>query len=157
MSKKDKGFVLIHRSLLDDRDLWQNGEPFSKGQAWVDLIMLAQHSEYRGTSRGSFRTSQMWLSKRWGWTRAKTRRFIDQLIGQGNITIDSTTNGTTVTLVNYEKYQVGRPTNDTTNSTTNRPTNRAQTNNVYTNHVCTSEDPDPERARIEKALGCKLE
>ena len=34
-----KGFVGVHRS-LQEHWLWDE-KPFSKGQAWIDLIMLA--------------------------------------------------------------------------------------------------------------------
>lgn len=147
MAKKneDNGYVLIHRKLMNDTMLWTNGEPFSKGQAWIDLIMLIQHSNYKGTQRGSYSTSQMWLARRWGWTRGKVQRFLEQLIEQGNVTTNSTTHGTTVTLVNYEKYQSGRATNSTTNDTTKRATNRAQTNNVLTkNDETKGQGPDGE-------------
>lgn len=160
MAKKNEnnGYVLIHRKLMNDQQLWLNGEPFTKGQAWIDLILLMQHSEYRGTKRGSYSTSQLWLAQRWGWTRAKVRRFLGQLIGQGNITIDSTTNGTTITLVKYEEYQVWRPTDSTTDSTTKRPTNRAQTKNVITkNDETKDQDRPPEILRLEEKGWGKFE
>lgn len=162
MGKKDNdggnGYVLIHRQLMTDKELWLNGEPFTKGQAWIDLILLMQHSEYRGTSRGSYHTSQVWLANRWGWTRAKVQRFLEQLIEQGNITTNSTTHGTTVTLVNYEKYQNGRATDSTTNSTTKRATNRAQTKNVITkNDETKDQDRPPEILRLEEKGWGKFE
>lgn len=158
MGKKDNGYVLIHRQLMTDTDLWLNGEPFTTGQAWVDLILLAQHSEYRGTKRGSFRTSQYWLAKRWGWTRGRVRRFLGLLSGLGNITTSSTRNDTTITLVNYEKYQNGRPTNSTTNGTTGRPTERTKTKNVITkNDETKDQDRPPEILRLEEKGWGKFE
>jgi hypothetical protein len=39
MSDVGKGFVSIHREIMDHW-IWQD-KPVSKGQAWVDLILLA--------------------------------------------------------------------------------------------------------------------
>ena len=35
------GWIKLHRELLL-HDLWKY-KPFSKGQAWIDLLMLANH------------------------------------------------------------------------------------------------------------------
>lgn len=45
MIELGKGWVPISRQ-LQDHWLW-NDKPFSKGQAWIDLIMLANHEEVK--------------------------------------------------------------------------------------------------------------
>ena len=41
--KMSKGFISLHRE-LQDHWLWHS-EKFTKAQAWVDLLMLANHKE----------------------------------------------------------------------------------------------------------------
>ena len=74
MSKTDNtntGWVMIHRQ-LGDNPLWLS-EPFTRGQAWVDLIMLANHKPTmifkRGIQvniqRGEVAWAEQKLAKRW--------------------------------------------------------------------------------------------
>lgn len=37
------GWIKIHRDILY-HEIWSD-KPFSKGQAWIDLILLANHSD----------------------------------------------------------------------------------------------------------------
>ena len=55
------------------------------------------------------------LSKRWGWSRGRTERFLKLLESDGMVKVKTTTNRTTVTIENYERYQAERATHDTTN------------------------------------------
>ena len=79
------GWVKFHRRFLDS-DLWLS-EPFTKGQAWVDLFSIANHKNgfirVRGNrvevKRGQVGWSQVRLAKRWKWSRGKVRRFLDEL------------------------------------------------------------------------------
>lgn len=164
MAKKDKGFILLHRSLLDNREIWDTGETFTKGQAWVDLLLLTQHSEYKGVQRGQLKTSKCWLAKRWGWSRNRVVRYLDTLTEQGMVIANGTPYGTTITIVNYEKFQNVRSTDGTSDGTpkrtTKRTTNGAQTNNVYTNNDSTKNvdtrselEKDPEYQRIKDKWG----
>ena len=108
-----KGFVIIDRKIMDDW-IWQ-GE-FSKGQAWIDLILLANHSDKKVAAgsgfveikRGEFLTSSIKLANRWGWSRNKVERFLNVLKMDNKVTLKRTTKWTTVTLVNYDIYQFGR-------------------------------------------------
>jgi hypothetical protein len=38
-----KGYVSIHREIFDHW-VWKE-KPFSRGQAWIDLIMMANHCD----------------------------------------------------------------------------------------------------------------
>lgn len=106
-----KGFFLIHRELIDD-DLWL-AEPFTRGQAWVDLIALANHKpgyiRKRGCKveikRGSVGYAQDALGDRWKWSRGKVKRFLNELEKVDQI-IQQTDNRTTlIVIVNYDNYQ----------------------------------------------------
>jgi hypothetical protein len=82
------GYIKLHRS-LSDNDIW-GAEPFTKGQAWIDLLMLANFKDgfiiKRGIKidvlRGDIGMSEDELATRWKWSRGKVRRFIEYLDGQ---------------------------------------------------------------------------
>lgn len=106
--------------------LWED-KPFSKGQAWIDLLMLANYTEKKKPQngeiivykRGSVNLSMKQLSDRWGWDRRTVKRFLDLLVNDSMVSVDSTTHGTTITIVNYEVFNNSCTTNGTTDSTTN--------------------------------------
>lgn len=74
--------------------------------------------------RGTVNKSILYLAKRWGWSREKTRNFLHYLELDGMLRVNATTHRTTLTLVNYGKYQ------DT--PTTNRTAKRQQTDSKPT-------------------------
>ena len=110
---KSKGYVSIHREIMDHW-LWDK-KPFSYGQAWIDLIMLANYKNEKfltkdkkliNGERGVVYRSIKSLTERWGWkSRDKTRHFLSLLESDGMVRVNSTTHGSTVTIVNYEKFQ----------------------------------------------------
>jgi hypothetical protein len=108
-----EGWVSIYRSLTD-KDLWLK-EKFTKGQAWVDLIMLANHKDgfvwKRGNKvnvkRGQVGWSELALSARWRWSRNKTTRFLKWLENEQQIIQQRSRITTLITVVNYDKYQNG--------------------------------------------------
>ena len=116
-----KGWIKLHRQLLDN-SMWLQ-KPFTKGQAWVDLILLADGYSEGKYKRGTVYRSQQWLAERWGWSRGKVIRFLDYLEENHMVTVKRTYNGTqsgtTITLVKYSFFQDKRTPNDTTNDTTN--------------------------------------
>jgi len=80
-----EGWISIHRK-IQDNPLW-GAEPFTKGQAWVDLIILANHKDsfllIRGIrvdlKRGQVGWSEPRLAKKWQWSRTKVRGFLKML------------------------------------------------------------------------------
>ena len=90
---KTGSFIKLDRGLKTNT-LWLE-KPFSKGQAWVDLLLLAQgiekEKQYRGQIQrmepGTVYTSIRYLEKRWGWSRNKVYRFFEFLIGEGMIAV----------------------------------------------------------------------
>ena len=107
------GFIKLHRSLTRHW-LWSD-KPFSKGQAWVDILLLATWKDskelYRGKlvqrSPGEVSASILWFADRWGWHRDTVRRFLATLEADGMATIETTTQGTTLTVANWAMYQNG--------------------------------------------------
>lgn len=124
-----EGWVKLYRKLTESA-LWTS-EPFTKGQAWVDLIAMANHKDERvyingnwvEIKRGQLHTSELKLAARWRWSKNKVTRFLEVLRLDGMLdkicSKGGLTNGTTLTLVNYSIYQGGDTTSETTNDTTN--------------------------------------
>lgn len=130
----EKGYITINRK-LQNHWLWDD-KPFSKGQAWIDMLMRARHTEekklVRGEllvrNRGDVCCSLSYLAKEWGWSREKVRRFMAMLESDGMITLHATTHDTTITIENYDKYQFKRTTNEATDLATDLATDEAQRN-----------------------------
>lgn len=128
-----KGYIKLDRSMMDNW-MWQE-KPFSRAQAWIDLLLLASFKDskemYRGElkerKRGEVHCSFLYLADRWGWSRGKVNRFMAILKQDNMVTINSTTHDTTITIENYAKYQGGRSTNRTTDGTTGSTTDGQQT------------------------------
>lgn len=138
---ENKGWISIHRKIEDNR-FWLL-EPFTKGQAWVDLILLANHQdgfiEKRGITipvkRGQVGWSEISLAKRWRWSRNKLRRFLRTLKTEQQIEQQTNKICSLITIINYNHYQINGTTNDTTDGTTKgqQKDNRRNTNNKNNN------------------------
>lgn len=117
------GFIKLWRCLINN-PIWQE-KPYSKGQAFVDLLMKANHKDNIAilgnkemlVKRGQHHTSELKLSKEWGWSRNKCRAYLKQLERLKMLTTNSTPYGTTITIENYEIYQGSATTLSTTNET----------------------------------------
>ena len=110
------GWIRLSRKIFDCW-LW-NEKPFTKAQAWIDLLLLANYetrkfvlgNELVEVERGSFITSEVKLMKRWGWGKGKTRAFLSLLESDSMIIKNSNRKRTTITIVNYDKYQLQQTT-----------------------------------------------
>ena len=106
-----EGWISIHRSIWENWT-WED-KPFSKGQAWIDLLLLANFKDvkmpYKGEiitcKRGDVNRSIQELSIRWGWSRNKTRMFLDLLEKDKMVIVNATTHRTTITIEKYNDYQ----------------------------------------------------
>ena len=105
------GWICLSRNILSCW-VWKD-KPFSKAQAWIDLLLLASHEDTKfllgneliEIKRGTFITSEVKLSERWGWSRTKTRNFLFLLESDNMILKKSDSKKTAITVVNYNKYQ----------------------------------------------------
>lgn len=105
------GWIKLHRQLLES-ELWKC-ESFTRGQAWVDLILLANHQDSyfykRGNKidvkRGQIGRSEVELSDRWKWSRTKVRKFLNDMEKEQQIIQQKTTVTQILTVVNYDLYQ----------------------------------------------------
>ena len=88
-------------------------QSFSYGQAWIDLIMLANHQDgffyVRGNrvdvNRGQVGCSMKKLAARWKWSRGKVWRFLETLKNERQIEHQKTTVTTLITILNYDEHQ----------------------------------------------------
>lgn len=113
----NEGWISLHRQ-LQDHFLWKE-KPFGLGQAWVDLILLANHRDtkrlWRGElkeyKRGTVNASIAFLADRWGWSWRKVKRFLKTLENDGMITLSVTPRETAIFLTNYDFFQGERRAN----------------------------------------------
>ena len=142
------GWISIHRK-IQDNIIW-NDKPFNRGAAWIDLIMLANHENkkiiFNGSmveiKRGEKITSLRKLSERWGWSRGKTKKFLNLLKDENMIEFKTDHQKTTYKIVNYNVYQnedldkraTERPLNDQQKAT-ERPLNDTNNNVNNINNV----------------------
>ena len=106
-----EGWVKIHRK-IQDNPLWLE-DKFSRGQAWIDLLLLTNHNKgyvvKRGIKvvieRGQCGWSELALSARWKWSRTKVKNFLKLLESEHQIIVEKSKVTQVVTVINYEKYQ----------------------------------------------------
>ncbi len=123
------GWIALNRALLSS-DIWTT-ETFTRGQAWVDLLLLTNyqdgHIRVRGMRiailRGQCGWSETRLADRWGWSRGKVRRFMRELQEDGRIFKETDNKKTVITICNYSDYQEMARGGSTANRTANRTTN----------------------------------
>lgn len=152
------GWIKLHRRLAD-QPMWVD-EPFTRGQAWVDLLIMANHSDgflrVQGIkvplSRGDVGRSEATLAGRWKWSRGKVRRFVEELISEKMINKKSFKNTdrrkSVITIMNYSIYQDGEITDGTGDGTGD---GQATDRRRYSN----KNDKNDKKNKEEKIIGAK--
>lgn len=105
------GWVKLHRSITDNW-IWRD-KPFSKGQAWLDILMECNHKPWKVNigltvipiERGQKLWSIKDMAERWGWSRKKVSSFLDVLEADNMLHQKRTSKYTLLTIVNYDFYQ----------------------------------------------------
>ena len=134
------GWIKLDREITEHW-LWKEKEPFDRRSAWIDLLLMANHKDfktlYKGQlverKRGEVNTSTRYLAERWRWSRGRVNRFLELLVADKMVTLNSTTDGTTVTIENWGKYQCDNRETDQQNvqpATNNRPAKRPTTDHT---------------------------
>ncbi len=106
-----EGWVKIYR-MIQENWIWED-KPFSRGQAFIDLLLMVNHQDskvpFNGSvievKRGEKITSLRKLSERWGWSNKKVKKFLDELKNEQMISYKSDTKKTVVSIDNYSVYQ----------------------------------------------------
>lgn len=105
------GWQKVYRD-IQNHWLWED-KPFSRGQAFIDLILLVNHQDSKAlidgelieVKRGSKITSLRKLGEAWGWSSKKVKKFLEQLEKDKMISYTSDSKKTVVTIENYSVYQ----------------------------------------------------
>ena len=127
----DNGWIALNRK-IQQHWIWSKDKPFDCRSAWIDLILLANHkdntfplgTEMVEVKRGSFVTSELKLSDRWGWSKTKVRNFLKLLENDNMIHKISDHKKTAIVIVNYSVWQ-----------------DKETTEKAEENHIKTSEEP----------------
>ena len=161
---KDGNWIKVNRGLLE-QPFW-NEKPFSKGQAWMDLLLTVHWKngyDRVGRYKRKAKAGQLWityqgLADRWGWHKENVRRFLTQLECDATVTLYATAYGTLLTLKNWELYQHG-VTDDVTQDVTipEKPTYKIK-NKEREEGLPPSGDDDPDdRGMTEEELRAFLQ
>lgn len=152
------GWIKLDREITEHW-LWKEKEPFDRRSAWIDLLLMANHKDfktlYKGKlverKRGEVNTSTRYLADRWRWSRGRVNRFLELLEADEMVTLNSTTDGTTITIENWGKWQdmptanstTDDTTHDTTGSTTGSTNDKKVKNNKKGKEDIYSDLPEP--------------
>ena len=109
---ENAGFVKLHRELAAS-EFWLS-ERFTKAQAWVDLLMLAQgvdNVQWEGGKLYNFKGGTVYISiealaERWKWNRKTVSAFLKRMAEEGRATtVSRKMSGTQITIENWGHYQ----------------------------------------------------
>src|SRR5699024_3762934 len=106
-----QGWIKLHRKVRDNW-LYQEKRVFSKFEAWMDILMRANHksnkillgNELVDVEKGQFITSIRKLCDTWSWSNTKVNNFLKLLEKDGMIVYKSDTKKTVINVVNYRVY-----------------------------------------------------
>jgi len=154
-----QGWITIHRKILDNF-LWED-KPFSRGQAWIDLLLIANHEDkttlFNGkmieVKRGQKITSLRQLGDRWGWSISKVKYFFQQLKHEKMLDYKSDTKKTVYTIVNYSDYQEYKEDKNNTKITPKENKNKTERKQKITNN---NDNNDNNDNNILYTLVCNL-
>lgn len=138
---KDLGWIKLHRSSFNNRLYFS--EPFTRWQAWADLLLIANHCEgwvrVRGIKqtilRGQVGYSMTYLAKRYMWSKGKIIRYLNELRDEHQVVLQKTNVTTIISIVNYNRYQTDEFANSIANDTANSIAN--DTANGFANSTLT--------------------
>lgn len=102
------GWIKLPRCIMDDPLYF--AEPFTRAQAWIDLLLLANYADgyfiVRGNrinvKRGQIGRSQQNLAERWRWSRGKVDRFLTEMENDGRIIQQKSRLISLISIVNFE-------------------------------------------------------
>ncbi|MDM6378920.1 DnaD domain-containing protein [Staphylococcus aureus] len=129
------GWISIDRS-IQNHWLFKEKRTFSKFEAWIYLLMEANHSKAKvpignqivTVERGQRLTSILTLSDLFNWSRFKVKTFLDLLESDGMLEVETTSKYTLITIVNYDFYQSEQGRNQHQNDI--KPTSKQHQSNI---------------------------
>lgn len=129
------GWISIDRS-IQNHWLFKEKRTISKFEAWIYLLMEANHSKAKvpignqivTVERGQRLTSILTLSDLFNWSRFKVKTFLDLLESDGMLEVKTTSKYTLITIVNYDFYQSEQGRNQHQNDI--KPTSKQHQSNI---------------------------
>jgi hypothetical protein len=116
------GWIKLHRKILD----WEWYSDPNTFRVFLHLMLKANHKEkrFKGIEliKGSVVTSRDILAMETGLSVRQVRTALDKLKSTNEVAIKTSSKGTIIQLVNYDKYQL-----ETSEATNERPANDQQT------------------------------
>ena len=108
----ENGWIKLHRQ-IQSCDIWTGDEPFDRRSAWIDLLLMANHTDkmtiFEGKAvqvqRGQILTSVRKLAERWHWGKDRVLHYLHLLEALSMVDRDADTHRTLLTIVNYSKFQ----------------------------------------------------
>ena len=99
--------------------MWRD-RPFTKGQTWIDILLEVNHEPQKvlikniliQCDRGESLNSLETWARRWGWSKSKTRRFLNLLKNDTMVELKPTQQTTHLKVLHYNKYQDNRTTDE---------------------------------------------
>jgi hypothetical protein len=107
----ERGVFAVDRGLFDHPSFAK--EDFTEREAWIWLI---KEAAWKGRTvrvgraiidleRGQLAASMRFMAKRWGWSEARVRRFLNRLENDALIAVLSDALATRITICKYNEYQ----------------------------------------------------
>jgi len=137
---RNNGWISLNR---DIKTHWLWSGEFSIGQAWIDLLLNANHSDAKvmiksqliEVKRGQQARSEVTLAKTWGWSRNRVRRFLAHLERDLMAVVESGHLTSVITICNYNDFQSSGTSNGTAKGhlTEQQEDSRRNTNNNVNN------------------------
>lgn len=126
----NNGFIVLFRKFLD----WEWYDDHNTKIVFLHCLLIANHKDkkYRGTvvKKGTFLTSYELLAAQCGLTVSKVRTSLEKLKMTNELAINSTRQGTVISVVKWADYQDYTPSDNQPNSTQvdSEIANESQTN-----------------------------
>jgi hypothetical protein len=115
------GWIKIHRQILE----WEWYSDNNCFRLFTHLVLKANYKQKRfkgiELKKGSIVTSRDILARETGLSSQQIRTALNKLISTNEVTSVTSSQGTIIQIVNYEKYQV-----ETSETTNEQPTNNQQ-------------------------------
>lgn len=128
--ENESNWIKLNRGIRDNF-IWDFNKP-KYTLAWIDMLLMANYKDKKAVfdgkvevvERGSFVTSMVKLSERWGMDRKTVKRFLDGLRSDEMIDYFCTNKRTTIKVLNYGLYQGFSDDDGTAERTAKGTTNR---------------------------------
>jgi len=139
-----RGYFAVWRK-IQDHAFYKEPREFSKLEAWLDLLMSAQHDEdpqdvilgmtvLKCHYGECLKSVQTWAD-RWGWNPSKVRRFLSLLVQLGQIRFKSEVQTTRIIVINFAQYDPKRRANDEQTNCIRRASDEQATTDNNDNNV----------------------